>query len=125
MTVATVLGLSKAAAVSLAAALVVLAVVLELVRRRRLAERYSLLWIGTALVLCILAAWSGLLETLASAIGIAYPPNALFLVIGGFLMLVLLHFSIVITRLGEHNTRLAQRLAILEEKISRQRDADA
>lgn len=125
MTAATVLGLSKAAAVSLAAALVVLAVVLELVRRRRLAERYSLLWIGTALVLCLLAGWSGLLETLASALGIAYPPNALFLVIGGFLMLVLLHFSIVITRLGEHNTRLAQRLAILEEKISRQRDADA
>ena len=125
MTAATVLGLSKAAAVSLAAALVVLAVVLELVRRRRLAERYSLLWIGTALVLCLLAGWSGLLETLASALGIAYPPNALFLVIGGFLMLVLLHFSIVITRLGEHNTRLAQRLAILEEKISRQRDGDA
>lgn len=125
MTAATVLGLSKAAAVSLAAALVVLAVVLELVRRRRLAERYSLLWIGTALVLCILAGWSGLLETVAHAIGIVYPPNALFLVVGGFLMLVLLHFSIVITRLGEHNTRLAQRLAILEEKISRQRDSDA
>ncbi len=117
MTGATVLGLSKAAAVSLAAALVVLAIVLELVRRRRLAERYSLLWIGTALVLCLLAGWSGLLETLASALGIAYPPNALFLVIGGFLMLVLLHFSIVITRLAEHNTRLAQRLAILEERV--------
>lgn len=117
MTGATVLGLSKAAAVSLAAALIVLAIVLELVRRRRLAERYSLLWIGTALVLCLLAGWSGLLETLASALGIAYPPNALFLVIGGFLMLVLLHFSIVITRLAEHNTRLAQRLAILEERV--------
>ena len=120
MTVA-VIGLSKAAAVSLVAALLVLAVVLELVRRRRLAERYSLLWIGTSLVLCLLAGWSGLLETLAHAIGIVYPPNALFLVIGAFLMLVLLHFSIVITRLAEHNTRLAQRLALLEERVARTR----
>ena len=110
--------MTRAAQLSLVATLIVLFVVLELVRRRRLQERYSLLWIATALAMCLLAGWSGLLGELASLLGIAYPPNALFLVVGGFSLVVLLHYSIVISRLSEQSTRLAQRLALLEERVA-------
>lgn len=95
--------------------------VLELVRQRRLLERYALLWLLSALVLLALAVWRDFLETIATAIGIIYPPNALFLVAFGFVMVLLLHFSIAVSRLADQSKVLAQRIALLEE---RQRRAD-
>ena len=98
-----------------------LVVVLELVRRRRFLERYAIVWLGAAFVLLALAIWKGLLSDLARAIGIAYPPNALFLVAFGFVLLLLLHFSLAVSRLSDQTKVLAQRLALLEK---RQRDAE-
>jgi hypothetical protein len=48
--------------------------VLELVRSRRLLERYALAWLFSALALLGLSSWAGLLETIAGAVGIQYPP---------------------------------------------------
>jgi hypothetical protein len=104
--------------VALLGALVVLFVVLELVRRRKLQERYSMLWIATALVLFVLAIWSSALQTLSTAVGIAYPPTALFVAAGGFFLLMLLHYSTVLSRLSEQNIRLAQQVALMEERLS-------
>jgi len=94
-------------------------VVLELVRRRRLLERYALLWLLSAWVLLALAIWQGLLSDLAKAIGVIYPPNALFLIAFGFVLLLLLHFSLAVSRLTDQTKVLAQRLALLEERESR------
>jgi hypothetical protein len=105
--------------VSIVAASGLFLVVLEMVRRRRLLERYALLWLFSALALLGLAVWSGLLERIASTIGIIYPPNALFLIAFGFVMVLLLHFSLAVSRLTDQTKVLAQRLALLEE---RQRD---
>jgi hypothetical protein len=98
-------------------------ILLELVRRRRLLERYALLWLLSALVLLGLSVWGGLLEGLADLIGVAYPPNALFLVAFGFVMLLLLHFSLAVSRLTDQTKVLAQRLALLEERVGRQEAA--
>ena len=95
-------------------------VVLELVRRRRLLERYALLWLLSAWVLLALAIWQGLLSDLAKAIGVIYPPNALFLIAFGFVLLLLLHFSLAVSRLTDQTKVLAQRLALLEERESRE-----
>jgi hypothetical protein len=100
-----------------------LVILLELVRRRRLLERYALLWLLSALVLLGLSIWGGLLEELASLIGVAYPPNALFLVAFGFVMVLLLHFSLAVSRLTDQTKVLAQRLALLEERLGRQEAA--
>jgi hypothetical protein len=91
-------------------------VVLELVRRRRLLERYAVLWLFSALALLALAAWRGLLSDLAHAVGIYYPPSALFVIAFGFILVLLLHFSVAVSKLAEQNKVLAQRLALLEEK---------
>jgi len=96
--------------------------ILELVRQRKLLERYALLWLFSALVLLALAVWSDFLETISRTIGIIYPPNALFLIAFGFVMLLLLHFSMVVSRLADQSKVLAQRVAMLEE---RQRHAEA
>ena len=109
--------------VAIVASGALLGILLELVRRRRLLERYALLWLLSALVLLGLSVWGGLLEELASLIGVAYPPNALFLVAFGFVMVLLLHFSLAVSRLTDQTKVLAQRLALLEERLGRQEAA--
>jgi hypothetical protein len=108
--------------VSIAAAVLMLVGVLELVRRRRLLERYALLWLFSGLALLGLAIWRGLLELISRTVGIIYPPNALFLIAFGFVLILLLHFSLAVSRLTDQTKVLAQRLALLEE---RQRTPDA
>jgi len=103
--------------VSLVAALVsfvLLAIVLELIRSRRLRERYALLWLVTAGVMIVLSLWRSGLDTLAGLVGISYAPSALFAVAAIFIVAVLLHYSTVISRLSDENAILAQRLALLE-----------
>ena len=104
------------------AALLLLAI-LELVRRRRLLERYALLWLLAGVVLLGLAIWRGALEELAALVGIASPPNALFFVAFGFVLLLLLHFSVAVSRLTDQSKVLAQRLALLEERVGPARTA--
>jgi hypothetical protein len=102
--------------VSIVAAAGLFFIVLELVRRRRLLERYALLWLFSAAALLGLAIWRGLLETVADWIGIAYPPNALFVIAFGAILVLLLHFSIAVSRLADQSKVLAQRIALLEER---------
>jgi hypothetical protein len=99
-----------------------LLIVLDLVRRRRFLERYAILWLLSAFVLLALAVWKGLLSRLADAVGIIYPPNALFLVAFVFVLVLLLHFSLAVSRLSDQTKVLAQRLALLEK---RHRDTEA
>ena len=92
-------------------------IIFELLRRRRLIERYALLWLGSSIVLLFLAAWTGLLEIVSRALGIAYPPNALFAFAFGFVLLLLLHFSISISRLSNETKVLAQDIARLDREL--------
>ena len=109
--------------VAIVASAGLLFVILELVRQRRLLERYALLWLFSALVLLALAVWKDFLETISKAIGIIYPPNALFLIAFGFVMILLLHFSMAVSRLADQSKLLAQRIAMLEERQRRSEDA--
>jgi hypothetical protein len=103
------------------AVVVIVGVVIELIRQRKLQERYALLWILTGVVMLVLAVWRGALYALADVTGVAYPPSALYMVAGLFVLVVLLHYSTVLSRLSDQNKTLAQRLALLEEKL---RDRD-
>jgi hypothetical protein len=91
--------------------------VLEMVRRRRLMERYALLWMLATIVLIVLAVWRNGLAHVSRAFGIIYAPNALFFVAFGFVLLLLLHFSSAVSRLSDQTKVLAQRLALLEERV--------
>src|SRR6478735_6555903 len=93
---------------------VMLGVVLELVRRRRLIERYALLWMVVALVLLVLAVWNQLLAHVSHAIGIEVPANALFIAGLAVAFLMLLHFSVITSRLSEETKILAQEIARLD-----------
>ena len=94
-----------------------LLIVLELVRQRRLKEEYSLLWLLTAVVLLALSLWRSSLDSIAKIVGIFYPPTALFVVGFGFVLLLLLYFSTIISKLSGENNNLTQRLSILDWRV--------
>ncbi len=101
-----------------AVSLLLLLVVFELIRSRRLRERYAILWLATGLVLVALSVWRDGLNTIARWFGVStYPPAVLFAVGLLFVIIVLLHYSTVISKLSDQNTILAQRLALLESRI--------
>ena len=77
--------------VAIAATAGLFVILLDLVRRRRMLERYAILWLFCAVALLGLSAWKGLLTELAHAVGIYYPPSALFVIAFGFVLVLLLH----------------------------------
>lgn len=100
-----------------------LVIVFELIRSRKLRERYALLWLLTAIVMLALSLWRDGLNTIADWFGVeTYPPAVLFAVASLFVVAVLLHYSTVISKLADQNTILAQKLALLERELAR-RDA--
>ena len=108
---------SRIQIVAIVGSLSLLFVVFELVRRKRLMERYALLWMFSTVVVLGLSIWRGLLEEFSSAIGVAYAPSALFVVAFGFILVMLLHFSLVISRLADQTKVLAQRVGLLQQRL--------
>jgi hypothetical protein len=101
-------------------ALLISGVIFELVRRRHLMERYALLWLLAGAAALVLAVWQGLLTTISHWVGIYYPPAALFAVAFLFVLVMLVHFSVAVSRLSDQNKILAQRLALLQQRLERE-----
>jgi hypothetical protein len=108
---------TKAQIIAVIVTLAILLLILDLVRRRRLAERYALLWMLAAAALLVLSIWTNLLDVIADAMGIAQPANAIFLLAFGVIFVLLLHFSVATTRLAEETKILAQESARLENEL--------
>lgn len=112
-------------ALSIAVTFALLLLVFELVRRKRLSERYAILWLLAAATLFVLAAWKGLLTSLSHDVGISYPPSALFAVAIGLIAMILLNFSLAVSRLSDQNKILAQRLSLLQHRLEERDDHQA
>ena len=109
--------MEKVQIVSLAAGMVVLFGVLELVRRGKLKENYSVLWICTTVVMILFAVFRHLIDRLGLLVGIYYSPSAFFLLAFIFLTVIMVQFSTVISKLTDRNKRLTQELALLRLRI--------
>lgn len=90
--------------------------VIELVRKNKLQERYSLLWIFMSIIVLILSVSPVLIEILAKWLDIKNPPSFLFLFGLIYLLIYNLHITTVISKQSEKITKLAQHIALLEEK---------
>jgi hypothetical protein len=88
--------------------------ILELIRRRRLREEFSILWLAMGVVFLVLSLFRGLLDKFSYFIGIGYPPAALFLILIMGLMLILIHFSTAISELKETQKKLVQEIGLLK-----------
>ncbi|HXX34053.1 MAG TPA: DUF2304 domain-containing protein [Thermodesulfobacteriota bacterium] len=95
-----------------------LIIIIDLVRRRKLREEYSWLWLMTGAGILILALWFDLLKWVTHLVGAITPSSTIFLFAFLFLIFISLHFSVVISKLTDRNKELAQRYAILESELN-------
>lgn len=91
--------------------------IIELIRKKRLKEEYALLWLFGGAIFLFFALWRMGLHHLSYFIGIAYPPITLLLLILIGVIAILVHYSIVITKLSKQNKRLTQELGLLKWEL--------
>ncbi len=98
-----------------ALSIILLLVTFELIRKKKLREEYSILWLFTGLAILVFSLWPEffLSQFFVRMTGIFYL-SAVVLIVFLFLLLIVLHFSVVISTLTSHNKDLAQRYALLE-----------
>ena len=108
--------MSRVTLFSIFASAALLLYILEMVRRRRLREEYSILWLFGSVVILVLSLKQDWLTRLAHSVGIVYPPSFLFLVGILFILLILIHFSIAISKLHQMNKKMAQEIALMKER---------
>jgi hypothetical protein len=111
--------------IAIGGSLLLLVFIVELVRRRRLKEEYSVLWITTGLVLLLLSAWYGLLVKVTNLIGGVAPSSTLFFFGLLFVMAMLLHFSVRTSHLERRLTALIQEVGLLSAKHPEQEESAA
>ncbi len=93
--------------------------IIELIRRKRLREEFSILWLATGVIFLILSIFRGVLDKFSYLIGIGYPPAALFLILIMGLTVILVHFSVAISELKETQKKLIQEIGLLKESLER------
>jgi hypothetical protein len=103
----------------MAVALVNVAVMLELVRRRQLREKYALLWLAVAVGGIVLGIGRGVVDRIADAVGVDYGASVVFLGAILFLLLVCMHLSWEVSRLEERTRTLAEEMALLRGRDER------
>jgi len=103
--------------IAIAVALFLMLGTLELVRRRKLGEVYSIIWLMLGSVILVLALFRDLQETLARWMGVYYPPSLIFGILSFLQLGVILYLSMVLTRLETSHRILMQRLALLEQHV--------
>lgn len=97
--------------------LVLLVFIIELVRRKKLREEYSWLWLLTGTVILILALWYDLLQGITHLIGAGLPTSTLFFLGLVFLILIAIQFSVKVSELNNQVKNLAQENGLLKNRV--------
>lgn len=103
--------------VAIVGSLLLFLFVLELVRRKKIKEQYSILWLFITLVFLILSFWRDGLYVVSRALGIATPAIAFLLVLTMGVYVILIQFSMVISNLAERNKKLTQELSLVKYQM--------
>lgn len=96
--------------------------ILHSVRRRKLAAKYSILWLSVGLVVAILAVSPKSLDRVSVWVGVAYPPTILFILSTAFFFLIAVHFSWELSRLEERTRLLAEEMALMRAEMETEID---
>lgn len=99
--------------VALAGGLITLWLMVELLRRRHLREKYAILWLGVGVAVAVLGAWPPILDRVAGWLGVIDPPNLLFFLAILVLLIVTVHLSWEVSRLEDETRTLAEEIAFL------------
>jgi hypothetical protein len=108
--------------IAIAGSIGLLLLILELIRRKKLKEEYSLLWLFFGLVFLFFSVFREALDRLSNLTGIAYSPAALFLILLMAVFFILIQFSVIISRLSDQNKKLGQEVGILKSEMKQLRE---
>jgi len=111
---------SMAQIVSIGISLIFMSIIFELTRRKKLKEKYALLWIAVGTAIIILAIFKEIVFFIASIMGIKTPINAMLFIGIFFILVINLYYSLEISKLNEQVKKLAQKLALLQHGKSKQ-----
>lgn len=111
--------ISQIQIVAITVSLLLFLFIMYLIRSQRLKEEYSLLWILFSLVFILFSFWRSGLDYISEFLGVAYPPAALFMILLMAIFLILIEFSIIISKLSNKNKTLAQEIGMLKYEIEK------
>ena len=103
----------------------IILLIIHLIRRRKLREEYSIMWLVGSLALIVLSVWRELLDIVADMLDVYYAPAILLLIGILFGGMIILHFTVVISKQADQNKNMAQEIALLRlelETLSRKTD---
>jgi hypothetical protein len=103
--------------VAIVGCILLLLFIFELTRKGKIRVQYALLWFSVAGIFLAISIWRGALDTIAQFVGVAYPPAALFLLIIIGIVGILIHFSVVLSRLSDRTRALVQEVGILSQEV--------
>ncbi len=110
--------------VAIAVSMILFLLIMYLIRSQRLKEEYSLLWIFFSLVFIIFSFWRDGLNYISEFLGVAYPPAALFMILLLAIFLILIEFSVIISKLADKNKSLAQEITLLKHEIEKLKEEE-
>jgi len=90
---------------------------IDFIRRRTLKERYAILWLVAGVVLIPLVLWPDFLQRVSGVLGIAYPPFTILLTGTVFVVVIIFHFSVALTKSRRHEAKLLMRVVELEQRV--------
>ncbi|MGD0231585.1 MAG: DUF2304 domain-containing protein [Syntrophorhabdales bacterium] len=99
-----------------AMSIIFFAVTFEFIRKKHLREEYAILWLFTSSIIAILSLWPGLIAILSNVTGLYYI-TAVLVIVFTFVIAVLMHYSIAISKMKEMNKELTQKCALLELRV--------
>ncbi|MHB8095758.1 MAG: DUF2304 domain-containing protein [Candidatus Aminicenantales bacterium] len=109
--------MSTIAIISMIVSAGLLVCIIELTRRRKIREQYSLIWIAVGFLILVFSIFNKLLDFLARLAGIYYAPSVLIVLMVFFGMVLGIHFTLVISKLAEDNKKLIQEIGLLKNRI--------
>jgi hypothetical protein len=109
---------------AIAGSIIFLIFVIILVRNKKIKEEYSVLWLFFGIIFFIISVWRDVLMLISGFIGIAYPPVAFLLILIMAIFLILIQFSVVISKLKENNKNLTQKIGLLEDDLKKKKNGE-
>ena len=103
--------------ISLVFSVFILYIIFEMVRKKKIKEEYSILWFGIGFIFLLISAFPGVIDKLGNLFGIAYAPTLILLLLIAFILVVLIHFSVVLSKLSEKNKDLIQEVGLLKHEL--------
>lgn len=103
--------------IAIAGSVSLLIFIILLIRQHRLKEEYSLLWLFFTVFFIFFSVWRDGLEWVSEIIGVAYPPAALFLILIMALFVIMIEFSLIISKQSESIKKLGQEMGLMKMEL--------